>query len=358
MCDAFADRLEESLSTLKASPVAERVDVPADHRFTGFDGYKSVIDQVDVVLLATPPHFRPAHLKYAVDKGIHAFVEKPVATDAPGVRSILETCEQARYKKLSVVSGLCWRYHTPRMETMKRVRDGAIGPIVSIETTYNSGGVWEPRRERSACADEMEYQMRNWYYYCWISGDHIVEQAVHALDTMGWAMMDEPPVLCYGVGGRQVRTDEKYGDIYDHFSLVYEYPNGVKGYHQCRHWRNTDQRTKDYILGATGKCDVFGNRISGSERWRFADRDEKFNMYQAEHDALFAAIRNGEPKDDGIYMARSTLLALMGRMAAYTGQAITWEQALNSQESLSPPAYAWGDCPRRGVPVPGTTRFV
>jgi myo-inositol 2-dehydrogenase / D-chiro-inositol 1-dehydrogenase len=359
MAEAFQDRLEQSLDALKNSPVADRLDVPADRQYVGFDAYKNVIDQVDVVLLATPPHFRPLHLGYAVEKGVHAFVEKPIATDAPGVRAVLKACEEAKKKNLSIVSGLCWRYHTPRVETMKQVFDGKIGDIVAVETTYNSGGVWEPRMSREQAKSEMEYQMRNWYYYTWIGGDHIVEQAVHGLDTMNWAMGDKPPIQCWGSGGRQVRTEPKYGNIYDHFSIVYEYPNDVRGYHTCRHWRNTYQRTKDYVLGAKGFCDVFGNRISGENKWRFREAgDKKYNMYQAEHDALFAAVRNGQPINNGAYMCTSTLLAIMGRMAAYTGQLVTWDMALNSKEDLSPPAYVWGDAPRRPVAQPGVTKFV
>jgi predicted dehydrogenase len=356
MADAFKDRLEDSLSTLKSSPVAERVDVPADRQYAGFDGFKQVIDQVDVVLLATPPHFRPQHYAYAVEKKVHAFVEKPIATDAPGVRAFLKACDEAKAKGLNLVSGLCWRYDHPRRETMKRVLDGDLGDIVAIQTTYNSGGVWEPRISRDKAGSEMEYQMRNWYYYDWLSGDHIVEQAVHGLDTMGWAMGDEPPTQCWGSGGRQVRIDPTYGNIYDHFSIVYDYPNGVRGYHNCRHWRHTAQQTKDYILGAKGTCDVFGNRIAGVNTWR--SRVPKSNMYQNEHDELFAAIRSGKPINNGVYAARSTLLALMGRMAAYTGEVITWDKALNSQEDLGPASYTWGDAPNRAVPRPGITKFV
>ncbi len=201
-----------------------------------------MLDQVDVAILTTPPHFRPLHLAYAVEKGVHTFVEKPVATDAPGVRAVLKLCEEARKKNLSVVSGLCWRYFGPRREAMKRVADGALGEIVAIETTYDSGGVWDPRKTRDQVGSEMEYQMRNWYYYDWLSGDHIVEQAVHGIDTMGWAMGDKPPIQCFGSGGRQVRTEPGYGNIYDHFSIVYEYPNGVRGYHNSRHWRGCAQR--------------------------------------------------------------------------------------------------------------------
>jgi predicted dehydrogenase len=299
-------------------------------------------------------------MAYAAEKGVHMFVEKPVATDAPGVRQVLQICEDAKKKDLSVVSGLCWRYFEPRREAMKRVHDGALGDIVAIQTTYDSGGVWEPRVTRDEVGSDMEYQMRNWYYYTWLGGDHIVEQAVHAIDTMAWALGDEPPTQCWGSGGRQVRTDEKYGNIYDHFSIVYEYPNNVRGYHNCRHWRNTAQQVKDYILGDKGVCDVFGAggtgpRITGANPWRY--RGEKPNMYQAEHNELFAAIRAGKPINNGVYAARSTLLAIMGRMAAYTGQVITWEMALNSKESLAPTKYAWGDAPHHPVARPGVTKF-
>jgi predicted dehydrogenase len=360
MADAFADRLEDSYSTLKGAVVADRVDVPQDRRYVGFDAYKRVIDQVDVAILTTPPHFRPEHLAYAVEKGVHSFVEKPVATDAPGVRAFLKTCEDARKKNLGVTNGFCWRYFEPRREAMKRVQGGAIGDIVAIETTYNSGGVWDPRRARAECGSDMEYQMRNWYYYTWLSGDHIVEQAVHGIDTMNWAMGDKPPIQCFGVGGRQVRTDEKYGNIYDHFSIVYEYPNNVRGYHQCRHWRDTAARTKDYLLGSKGTLDVFGDakqfpRIIGERAWRY--RGDKPNMYQVEHDEMFASIRKGQPIQNGESAARTTLLAIMGRMAAYTGEIITWDQALNSKDNLGPAKYTWGDAPQRPVPRPGVTKF-
>ncbi len=356
MGDVFADRLNSSLETLKSSPVTARVDVPADRRFVGFDAYQHVIDQVDLVVLATPPGFRPIHAAYAVSKGIHSFVEKPIATDAPGVRSFLATVEEARKKNLALVSGLCWRYHNPRRETMKRVKDGEIGPIVAIETTYDSGGVWDPPVTREQVGSEMEYQLRNWYYYDWLCGDHIVEQAVHAIDTMAWAMGDEPPIRCFGSGGRQVRTDPKYGNIYDHFSIVYEYPNDVRGYHNCRHWKGTDTQVKDFILGAKGMCDVFGHKLTGPNKWRY--RGPNNNMYQTEHDEMFASLRSGKPINNGIYAARSTLLAIMGRMAAYTGSAITWEMALNSKENLVPEKFAWGDAPRRGIPKPGETKYV
>ncbi len=203
MADAFKDRLESSLSILKSSPVADRVDVPEDRRFVGFDAYKHVIDEVDLVILATPPGFRPIHFDYVVEKGKNAFIEKPMAVDAPGLRQFLDAAKKSKEKGLSIVNGFCWRYHNPRRETMKRVFDGEIGDVVAIETTYNSQGVWEPRKSREECDSEMEYQMRNWYYYDWLSGDHIVEQAVHGIDTMAWTLGDKPPLRCWAVGGRQ-----------------------------------------------------------------------------------------------------------------------------------------------------------
>jgi predicted dehydrogenase len=356
MGDAFEDYLNISHDNLKNSAVGERVEVPTERRFVGFDAYKSVIDSVDLVLLTTPPGFRPLHFAYAVAQGKNAFIEKPMAVDAPGLRKFVEAAKAAKEKNLSVVNGFCWRYHNPRRETMKRVFDGQIGPIRAIETTYNSQGVWDPRKPRAECGSEMEYQMRNWYYYCWLSGDHIVEQAVHGIDTMNWAMQGQTPLRCSGVGGRQARTDEKYGDIWDHFSLVYEYPENVRAYHQCRHWPKTEGRVKDYIMGGKGIADVFGNRIEGDEPWRF--RGDGNNMYQTEHDEMFAAIRAGEPINNAEQAAVSTLLAIMGRMAAYTGKTITWEEAMASVEDLTPPALAWGDVPKRAVPVPGVTPFI
>lgn len=356
MGDAFADQIEGSLSTLKAAGVADRVQVPAEHRFAGFDAYKHVIDLVDVVLLATPPGFRPIHFAYAVEKGKHAFIEKPVAVDGPGLRAFVEAARVSKEKKLCVVNGFCWRYSNPRRETMRRVLAGELGPIRSIETTYNSQGVWDPRRSREQCTSDMEYQMRNWYYYDWLSGDHIVEQAVHGIDTMGWAMNDTLPERCWGVGGRQARTEPKYGNIWDHFSIVYEYPGDVRGYHQCRHWPNTPNHVRDYIHCAGGTADVFGNRLNGETRWRY--RGETNDMYQTEHNEMYAAIRAGKPINNAEQAGSSTLLAIMGRMAAYTGQVVTPEMVMDSQESLVPAHFEWAEAPSRPIPVPGITRFV
>jgi predicted dehydrogenase len=357
VADAFQDRIDEQLPSIKREEIGSRVDVPRDRQYSGFDAYKAVIDQVDVVLLTTPPHFRPIHLAYAVEKGVHAFVEKPMAVDGPGLRKFMKAVEDSRAKNLSVVNGFCWRYDGPRRETMKQVFDGKIGNIVAIETTYNSQGVWDPRKTREECSSDMEYQMRNWYYYCWLSGDHIVEQAVHGIDTMAWATGDKPPIRCWAVGGRQSRTDAKYGNIWDHFSVVYEYPNNVRGYHHCRHWVHTANQTKDYILGSKGMADVFGNAITGENKWRHRSPKRKADMYQVEHDEMYAALRAGKPINNGEQAALSTLLAIMGRTAAYTGLVVTPDLVLNSKEDLSPPKYEFGPLVAPAVPVPGFTKF-
>lgn len=352
--DAFADRLKSSLENLrKENP--EKVQVEEDHCFVGFDAYQKVIDSgVDVVVLATPPHFRPAHLKAAVMAGKHVFCEKPVAVDGPGVRSVLETCELAKQKNLSVVSGLCWRYDNGVRETMQRVLDGAIGEIVAIQENYLAGSLWmHPRKPEWS---DMEWQLRNWLYFTWLSGDHNVEQHVHSLDKAAWAMHEEPPLKCFGLGGRQVRTAAEYGHIFDHHAVVYEYANGMKVFAYTRQQDGCKSDVEDYFIGTKGKAQVLRHAITGENAWRFTGK--KNNMYQTEHDELFASIRSGNPINNGLYMARSTLLAIMGRMATYTGKEVTWEQALNSEERLGPEKYEWGGMSVPDVAQPGRTPLV
>ena len=357
--DAFKDRLERKLKSLKNSGVGARVDVSPEHRYSGFDNYKHVIDAVDVVLLATPPHFRPEHLRYAVEAGKHVFVEKPVAVDGPGVRSVIESSAMAKSKGLSMVSGLCWRYHQGMRETFARVHDGTIGEIVALQCSYNSGGVWDPRKTREQCGSDMEYQMRNWYYYTWLSGDFNVEQHIHSLDKMGWAMKDQTPIRASGSGGRQQRIDSKYGNVFDHFNIVYEYANGVKAFARCRHLRGCANDVTDHIFGSKARVDVMRHRIydlQGKMIWRFKGRSK--SMYQVEHDEFFASIRSGKPINNGDYMTKSTMLAIMGRMVGYTGKQLGWDQALNSKEDLRPKKYAWGDLAVAPVAIPGVTPFV
>jgi predicted dehydrogenase len=354
MGDAFSDRLQASLQNLKTSN-PERVDVSPDHAFVGFDAYDKVLaTDVDVVILATPPHFRPAHLKAAVAAGKHVFCEKPVAVDAPGVRSVLATAEAAKAKNLSVVSGLCYRYERPKQELIARVHDGAIGDILTMQVSYNTGALWHHGRKSEW--SEMEYQLRNWLYFTWLSGDFNVEQHVHSLDKAAWAMRDEPPLRATGLGGRQVRVDEQWGNIYDHFSVVYEYANGVKLFAQCRQIPGCSVDVSDHLIGTKGSAELMKAVIDGQDTWRY--RGPKVNMYDEEHKALFAAIRSSNPINNGIYMARSTMLAIMGRMVTYSGQTLTWDQCLNSTEDLTPAKYEWGSVPVPTVAKPGLTRFV
>ncbi len=356
MGDTFADRIADSLKSLKSEVPENKIDVAPERCFVGFDACQKVLDSgVDVVLLCTPPHFRPAHFQAAVAAGKHIFAEKPVAVDAPGVRSVLATAEEARKKGLSVVSGLCWRYHQPKREVISRIHDGAIGDVVAMQVNYNTGGLWvKPRKPDWS---DMEWQIRNWLYFTWLSGDHNVEQHIHSLDKAAWVMKDEPPVKATGLGGRQVRVQPEYGNVFDHHAVVYEYANGTKLFAFCRQQDNCSPDVNDYVLGTKGKVDVMAHSITGETTWRHRARGLDPNMYQVEHDELFASIRSGKPIDNSLYMARSTMLAIMGRMATYTGQTITWDQALNSQEDLTPPTYDWTSLPVASVALPGVTKF-
>ncbi len=361
MGDMFADRLETSLNTLtKTSAVAEKVKVKPDHQFVGWNAFEQVLaSDVDSVILTTPPHFRPAHLKAAIAAGKHVFAEKPVAVDAPGVRSVLESCEEARKKKLSVVSGLCLRYGYGFRNIMQRIHGGEIGDIHTMFANDYRSGIWY--KERQPDWTDMHYQMRNWYYYTWLSGDFNVEQHVHYLDICAWAK-GAYPVKAVGMGGREVRNEEKYGNIFDHHSVTYEFEDGARLVSNTRQIRGCKNDMSAQIYGSRGKANINERRRgiymepAGKDRWIYDGEDN--NFYQTEHDEMFAAIRAGEPINNGEYMAMSTLLAIMGRMATYTGQEITWQQALESKEDLTPASYAWGDAPDAPIAVPGVTQFV
>jgi len=364
LADAFPDRVESSLQRLKKSR-PDRVAVDPDHCFAGFDACdKLLASGVDVVLLATPPHFRPMHLAACVAAGKHVFCEKPMAVDAPGVRSVSASCEEAKKKNLSVLAGLCCRHHTGIQETMKRVQDGAIGRIVAVQETYNVAGPWFRNKQREPGWTEMEYQMRNWYPFTWLSGDHNVAQHVHSLAKACWALGDRPPVKAWGLGGRQVRSATTIGNIFDHHAVVYEYSDGVRVYSFCRRQDGCANEVSDQILGTRGRAELIKGVIEGDNPWRY--QGPKCNMHEAEHVVLFRALRQGKTVNDGSFMTLSTLMAILGRMVTYTGQTITWEQAAGSKESLSPARYAWDADPPilpeagGGYPlaVPGVTRFV
>jgi predicted dehydrogenase len=360
MGDIFEDRLEESLaSIIEIDP--KKVNVNKQNKFVGFDAYLKVIESgVDVVLLATPPAFRPLHLTAAIDAGKHVFCEKPMAVDAPGVRKVLLAAQKAKEKNLSLVSGFCFRYDAANRAAFKKVLGGAVGQIRTVSTFRNGGELWyKPRQPEWT---QMTYQLRNWYYHNWLSGDFIVEQAVHSIDMMSWAMGDKMPIKATGTGGRQVRIDPKYGNIYDHFAIEFEYENGAKGFHFTRQQAGTPGRNSVEVLGTDGNAIMNIGRdytITGKNPWKYDG--PKNNMYQAEHNELFASIRNGKPMNDGEWMANSTMLAIWARMAGYTGQTITWEQAINSNQSIGPELedYNWDlkwEDPE--IARPGITKFV
>ena len=360
MGDAFEPRLQASLSSLKkVDEIADKIEVPAERQFVGFDAYRQVIDSgVDVVLLATPPHFRPLHLKAAVEAGKHVFAEKPVAVDAPGVRSVLATCEAAKKKNLSIVSGLCLRYSYGFQETVKRIHDGEIGEVHTLMANDYRGGIWvKPRQPEWS---DMEWQMQNWYYFTWLSGDFNVEQHVHFLDICAWVMKNQYPVSAIGMGGRQVRTGPEYGNIYDHHGVVYEFANGARLFSNCRQIKGCQNDMSARAVGSKGSSLLSEGKngltiTKDKETWTYEGEDNPF--YQTEHDELFASIRNGKSINNGDYMCKSTLLAIMGRMATYTGQLITWDDAFNSQEDLTPPKYEWGPLETPAIAIPGETKF-
>ncbi len=356
MGDMFADRLAASLSNLQAeADVAAKLDVPPERQFVGWDAYRQVIDSgVDVVLLATPPHFRPMHLEAAVAADKHVFAEKPVAVDAPGVRRVLAACEQAKARGRSVVSGLCLRYSIGFRETIGRIHDGAIGEILALEANDLRGPIWV--KPRQADWTDMHWQMRNWYYFTWLSGDFNVEQHVHFLDVCAWVMQDKYPERATGSGGRQVRTGPEFGNIYDHHAVMYQYPSGLRLLSNCRQQAGCSGDMSVRVIGTRGSAHISEQKlvIEGEQNWRFRGVDN--DIYQTEHDDLFASIRAGKPVNHGEYMSQSTLLGILGRMATYTGQTIPWQQAFDSQEELKPAAYAWGPAPEVKIAIPGITR--
>lgn len=361
MGDAFSDRLEEAYKALvEIDPKKVKVD-PAN-KFVGFDAYKKVIDSgVDVVLLATPPAFRPDHLKAAIEAGKHVFCEKPVAVDAPGLRKVMAAAKQAKEKNLSLVSGFTFRYDQPKRAFFEKVLGGAIGEVTAVSSTRNGGDLWyKPRQPEWT---DMEYQLRNWYYENWLSGDYIVEMIVHSLDLMSWAMGDKLPVRATGTGGRQARVDKMWGNIYDHFAIEYEFANGVRGFSFSRQQPGCSNRNTLEIAGTLGQANVnmYGGKheITGKNKWTY--EGEKGDPYQTQHNELFASIRNHKPMNDGQIMVNSTMLAIMGRMVAYSGQTLSWDDAFNSNQVLGPAfeQYAWDlkfDPP--AVAVPGVTKVL
>jgi len=356
MGDLFRDRLDESLGKLKKEKeVSDKVKVTRDTSFVGFDAYKKVIaSDVDMVLVITPPHFRPEHLKAAIEGGKHVFMEKPAAVDPAGIRSIIASSELAKQKGLSIVAGTQRRHQAHYLEIMRRIHKGDIGEIVGGQCYWNGGdmlGYWK-WYERGSMSG-MEWQCRNWPWFTWLSGDHIVEQHVHNLDIMNWALQAHP-VQVMGMGGREVRD---LGNIYDHFAVEYEYPNGVRVLGMCRQINGCHSRVEERIVGTKGIADGHGV-IEGKKAYKYEGKSP--DPYVQEQADLIASIRQGKPINEGRNVAESTMAAIMGRMSAYTGRALKWDWAMNASKlDLSPPAYDFGvDFPARPVAVPGETQLI
>jgi predicted dehydrogenase len=369
MADLFKDHLDFTHDYLSKKLGKDKIEVPEARRFVGWDAYRQLLDckDIDIVILATPPAFRPTHLEAAVKAGKHIFAEKPVAVDAPGIRQVLRVVEEAKGKQLSIVSGLCWRYDRGMREVFKRVHEGAVGDIQTMQTSYITGELWHV--DRNDDWSDIEWQCRNWLYFTWLSGDFNVEQHIHSLDKMAWVMKNEYPVKAVGLGGRQSRTQPEFGHIFDHHSVVYEYKNGVRCFSNCRQQPGDIKLdVSDHIWGTKGVCHIetgrptrggFSIRPHGGKAWAYRLENEASDpgMYQNEHNELIAGIRSGKPINNGEYMTKSSLMAIMGRMATYTGQEITWEMALNSEEKLGPEKLAFGSYPVPPVARPGETKF-
>ncbi len=352
--DPFPDRVESCLAKLREKH-ADKVKVTRETCFTGLEGYKDLLalPQVNHVVTAAPPGFRPIHLKASIEAGKNVFMEKPVAVDPVGIRTVIAASELAREKGLAIVAGTQRRHQKRYLELMKRIRDGQIGQIVGAQCYWNQGDLWVIKKEPAM--SEMEWQCRNWLYFSWTSGDHIVEQHVHNIDVVNWAV-GAPPKSAMGMGGRQVRVEPEYGNIFDHFAIEFEYPEGVRVASYCRQTKGCAERVEEKIIGTQGVAFGYGE-IKGPRPWKF-EGDER-NPYEQEHAALLASIRAGRPLPEGRQVAESTLCAIMGRMSAYTGRAISWDWALNaSQLDLTPKVMAFGPNPVDPPAVPGLTPLV
>ncbi len=370
MGDAFKDRLEGAHRTLsglverdqRVTELGNTVDVPEERRFVGLDAFEKVINSgANYIILATPPGFRPIHLAAAVAAGKNIFTEKPVATDATGIRSVLATYEAAQSKNLAIGAGLQRRHQAGYIETINRLKDGAIGDVVAGRCYWNQGALWvHPRKPGWS---DLEYQIRNWYQFPWLCGDHIVEQHVHNLDVINW-VLDAHPENAVGMGGRQVRIAPEYGEIYDHFAVDYEYPNGIHVLSMCRQIDGCASSVSEAVQGTRGNCQVNDYKydtytLNGKKTWRRGKKISDVDPYVQEHTDLIASIRAGKPYNELKSVAESTMTAIMGRMSTYTGKKLTWDRAMSSKEDLMPPKLAWDmSLPEPPVAVPGKTPLV
>ncbi len=331
MADMLMDRVHEKRTALRLK-YPQQVAVDDDHCFDGFEGYKQVIESVDVVLIANAAKFHPLHMRAALEAGKHVFVEKPHGIDPAGVKVVRAACELARKKGLSVVSGLQSRYHPGYRETIQRVHGGAIGDIVAIQETWlRPPYALYPRRRGQT---EVQYQASNQYHFNWLSGDDVPQTLIHNLDRARWALREQVPMRAHGMGGRSTLRGEIYGNVFDHHAVVYEFASGVKMYALCRTIDNCYNENSSLLIGTKGRCYTTQTRIEGETKWQYSG--VKANPYDVEHVELFKAIRSGKPLNNGEYMVPSTLTVVMGQFSCYTGQEVTWEQ-ITASDFYYPP---------------------
>ncbi len=352
---ALADLFKDRLESCRAQLAKVGMQIADDHCFVGFDACKGLvaIPEVNYVILGTPSHFHPPHLRAAVEAGKHVFMEKPAAVDGPGIRSILQSGEIARSKNLGIVAGTQRRHQLNYVETVRRLRDGAIGDIVECRAYWNGGTIWFVDSEPGW--SDMEWQCRNWNYFTWLSGDHIVEQHVHNLDVISW-VVGQNPVRAIGMGGRQARGGREHGHIYDHFAVEFEYANGMRLFSQCRQMDRTQNLVGEAVVGTKGTSNCVNLiKATGQPEWKYDGRNP--SPYEQEHIDLIDSIRAGQPLNEAKAVAESTMLGIMGREACYTGRAITWDEVLNSKRDLTPPRYEFGGLPFPEVAIPGRYQF-
>ena len=369
MADAFGDRAEECLKTLIEKFVdSDKINVNRETIFTGFDAYKQAIDMADVIILTTPPAFRPLHFEYAISQGKHVFMEKPVATDVAGIRTVLAAGKEARRKKLNVVVGLQRHYQRSYQSIKNKIDRGKIGEIISGQVYWNSGGVWV--RPRETGQTELEYQMRNWYYFNWLCGDHIVEQHIHNIDVANW-FIGSTPVSAQGMGGREVRKGKDHGQIFDHHFVEFTYKNGQVVASQCRHQKGCMNRVEEVFQGTRGNVTTNSSHFGliKNKRGKVVynhEGEDDINPYQQEHNELFSAIKAGDYRmDDTNRGAEATMSAILGRMATYSGEKITWDEAMDFDHKLVPELHSFNDnAPvqpdKEGnypIPVPGVSTY-
>jgi myo-inositol 2-dehydrogenase / D-chiro-inositol 1-dehydrogenase len=355
---ALADLYDDAIKRCRRSlgrQFERQMKVADEHCFVGLDGFKQLLEtDIDVVLLASPPYYRPDHIEAAVAAGKQIFCEKPIATDVVGVKRVEASCREADEKGLNVVSGLCWRYDTNMIDMVKRVHDGAIGEVHTIQSNYLTGPVWMKTREPGE--SEMQYQMRNWYNYIWLSGDHYVEQFIHSIDKALWINRDQLPIRAVGTGGRQLRDAQSQGNIYDHFAVVYEWENGSRCFAQTRQMDNCYTEVEDYVYGSEGRAKLIEGEIVGKNPYKVSA--EAIQMHQAEQNEFFKAVRGNRDRiNNGDYMCKSTLMSILGREACYTGKVLTLDELVASELNFSPANYGDDSAPPVTIPQPGSYKL-